>query len=239
MFVGLYDQGGHVIKTVPVISSSTPTATVQPTLLSIQNSTKPVVGTVSPVRPVDPHNFTQQPAGVYQSYPGVYGASYIQAVPSPGAAQFYASPNPAPAHQAQYVQSPYPSFPYTQNYSYQTFPTHKQGNTTEQPPTVFGTSPAGSFAQGYYIAAPAGTVPYPQAIVPVTSSSAEKTMIASYTASTQMAGNQPFSIVAPKSACGTQTNSGSPAQGFIYGPYSYPYGGGRVIGPIIALGLLL
>ena len=104
---------------------------------------------------------------------------------------------------------------------------------------MFSTSPGGSFPQGYYIAAPAGAVPYPQAIVPVTSSSAEKTMIAGYTASTQIAGNQPFSIVAPKSSGGTQPNAASPAQGFIYGPYSYPYGAGRVIGPIIALGLFL
>ena len=64
-------------------------------------------------------------------------------------------------------------------------------------------------------------------------------MIAGYTASTQIAGNQPFSIVAPKSSGGTQPNAASPAQGFIYGPYSYPYGAGRVIGPIIALGLFL
>lgn len=231
---GFFEQGGQVFKTVPVISSTTPTATVQPTLLSIQNTAKPVVGTVSPVRPVEPHNFAQPP-GLYQSYPSVYGASYIQAVPSPGAAQFYASPTPAPAHQPQYVQSPYPSFPYTQNYSYQAFQPHKQPNTPDQPQAMFSTSPGGSFPQGYYIAAPAGAVPYPQAIVPVTSSSAEKTMIAGYTASTQIAGNQPFSIVAPKSSGGTQTNSASPAQGFIYGPYSYPYGAGRVIGPIIAL----
>ena len=199
------------------------------------------MGTVSPVRPVEPHNFAQPP-GLYQSYPSVYGTSYIQAVPTPGAAQFYASPTPAPAHQPQYVPShaaPYPSFPYAQNYAYQTFQPHKQPNTPDQAQAMFSTSPGGSFPQGYYIAAPAGTVPYPQAIVPVTSSSAEKTMIAGYTASTQIAGNQPFSIVAPKSSGGTPTNSATPAQGFIYGPYSYPYGAGRVIGPIIALGLFL
>ena len=134
------------------------------------------MGTVSPVRPVEPHNFAQPP-GLYQSYPSVYGASYIQAVPSPGAAQFYASPTPAPAHQPQYVQSPYPSFPYTQNYSYQAFQPHKQPNTPDQPQAMFSTSPGGSFPQGYYIAAPVGAVPYPQAIVPVMSSSAEKMMI--------------------------------------------------------------
>jgi len=234
---GFFEQGGQVFKTVPVISSTTPTATVQPTLLSIQNTAKPVVGTVSPVRPVEPHNFAQPP-GLYQSYPSVYGASYIQAVPSPGAAQFYASPTPAPApaHQPQYVQPPYPSYPgYTQSYSYQPYQPHKQPTTPDQAPAMFSSSPGGSFPQGYYIAAPAGAVPYPQAMVPVTSSSAEKPVIAGYTASTQIAGNQPFSIVAPKSSGGTQTNSASPAQGFIYGPYSYPYGAGRVIGPIIAL----
>ena len=45
----------------------------------------------------------------------------------------------------------------------------------------------------------------------------------------------PSSSASPNFPPSSATNSASP--GFIYGPYSYgPYGAGRVIGPIIALG---
>ena len=40
----------------------------------------------------------------------------------------------------------------------------------------------------------------------------------------------------------TSPPTSTPTQGFIYGPYSYPYSGqpgGRVVGPVIALGLCL
>ena len=161
---GVSQHGGH---------GTTPTATVQPTLLSAGASVKPVVGTVSPVRPG---------VGQYQ-YPGHTGHMYT----APG--QYGSAGN----YQGQYL--PYPTLPYQTGQ----YPQQKCNVGTDQH-TPAGASPSYQGAPpGFFIAGGSGPS------YPGTSGNNVNT-----------AGNVP--------------------QGFICGPYNYPYGQSRVIGPIIAIG---
>ena len=190
----LHSQGLIASSAPPTVP---PTATVQPTLLPLQTAAKPVVGTVSPVRPLGGSS------PLYQSYPSLYSGQYVQ-------------PGQFPPVQPQYCPAPqpYPAFPFQQ------FPAFQSGKQAGEQPAVFG-SP-----QGYFIAGP-----YPQPVVQPTVTSA-----------TAAASSQP----GPASQPGYLVPAGKPAQpgqhaqqGFLYGPYSYPYGPGRMIGPVIALGLFL
>ena len=79
-------------------------------------------------------------------------------------------------------------------------------------PQAMFAAPANTFPQGgYYIAAP----------YPGPSSSATSTQ----------------GYLAPRTTC---SPSSTHAQGFVYGPYSYPYTaqpGNRVVGPVLAVGV--
>ena len=173
-----------------VQQSSTPTATVQPTMLSLgQTSVKSVVG--RPQFPTYPHQYHQQ------QQPHQY--QYHQSSSSSG----------------QFVQ--YPTFPptYSQNYpghgqtpgQYQSFQSAK--NTTRGPQHYAGSSSTFS-QQGYFIAPP---------FVPVTSVGVTPSSVSSGSVSQQTGSG----------------GAGGAASGFICGPYNYPYGAGRMIGPIIAI----
>ena len=175
----------YKIQSAPALTShvTTPTATVQPTLLNIKG---PVVGTVSPVR---------QPN--YQAYPGlgsggnVYGGGYVGG--------YYASSTPG------YV-----------GYNAYNVPGYNQPGYSGQQSTggsgvrdqFSGSSGAfpGHGPQPYFIASASGQ-PFPGSLLPATTST-------SYT---------------------SPVTGQSPGQGYLCGPYNYPYSGGRVIGPIIAI----
>ena len=189
-----------MLKTVGS-SGVTPTATVQPTLLSLNTNVKPVVGTasVSPVRQMGPGQYQQYPGHMYPGFPLQSAASQST---SPG---YY--PGQGSQGQSPYVQ--YPNFPYNPSFAgqsggYQQFQSAKTSSGHDQ---YSGNS--SSYPQptpGYFIAS-ANPSPFPGAIVPVTSVS---------------------------TGASSQSSSGA---GFICaGPYNYPYGQGRVIGPIIAIG---
>ena len=174
----------HKIQSAPALTSAmtTPTATVQPTLLNIKH---PVVGTVSPVR---------QPS--YQAYPGpqaggsVYGGGYVGGYYAPGTPGYVG-----------YNAYNIPGYTGQPGYSGQTV---AGSGARDQFPAASGQPQPfpGPGPQPYFLASASGQ-PFPGSLLPVTTS--------------------------------TVTPGQTPAQGFLCGPYNYPYSGGRVIGPIIAI----
>jgi hypothetical protein len=221
-----------VFKTVPLAPAAPPTATVQPTLIPVNRSpAKPLVGTIGPVPAMEGYSSPQhQPA--YQAYPGVYQApqgGYIQAVPYQQHAYgqshqaYQAFPpglQPYPAHSYSYQSACFPPQqqkpPVAHSNQQVTGAAHSCSNHIFPTQAMFSAA-ASSFPQGgYYIAAP-----YPG---PTASST----------------NNNPPGYIAPRTT--SASTPSTQTQGFIYGPYSYPYSGqqgGRVVGPVIALGLLL
>ena len=178
-------------------SSGTPTATVQPTMLSLgQTSVKSVVG--RPQFPTYPH---QSGGQMYHQQPH----------------QYYSQSSSASGQQpqsGQFVQ--YPTFPptYSQNYpghgqtpgQYQSFQSAKTARGHQHYAGGATTFPQ----QGYFIAPP---------FVPVTSVGVTPDSGSSGSVSQQTGS----------------VGAGGAASGFICGPYNYPYGAGRMIGPIIAI----
>ena len=168
----------HKIQSAPALTSvmTTPTATVQPTLLNVKH---PVVGTVSPVR---------QPS--YQAYQGpssggnLYGGGYVGG--------YYAPNTPG------YVGYNAYNIPGYQQPGYTGHTGQAGAGGSGQPQPYPGPGP-----QPYFIAASASGQPFPGSLLPVTTSAV--------------------------------TGQSQQAQGFLCGPYNYPYSGGRVIGPIIAI----
>ena len=146
------------------------------------------------------------------SMPGQYAGSHAayQAFPSYPAQSYTYQPY------QQHPQQKPPNAHTNQVATLARHPTMMSGMTQPQFQGMF-TASASSFPQGgYYIAAP----------YPGPSSSG-----ASGSGAYSLNPNMPPRTTTPPTT--------TPTQGFIYGPYSYPYSGqpgGRVVGPVIALG---